>query len=91
MTKIELVKDVAKEQGISQATTLRVINSFIEHIKLSLRMRDEVIIRDFGKFHIKRFKPHKLTHIKTGEPYISPASDNVVFKQSRHYDVNSLV
>lgn len=83
MTKNELVADVAKEQGVRKEIALRVINAFIEHIKLTMRMRDEVVIRNFGTFKVKHYNSHKMTNIKTGEPMMTSAVDKVVFDMSR--------
>lgn len=90
MTKNELVADVAKEQGVRKEVAMRVVNAFIEHIKLAMRMRGEVVIRNFGTFKVRHYNSHKVVSIKTGKPMMTPATDKVVFEMSRGYGYNWL-
>lgn len=87
MTKSEIVSEIAREQGIKRDVVLRVVNSLVDHIMMSMRMRDEVRFTGFGKFYVKHFKPHRLMSIRTGEQMVMPESDRIVFKQSNYIKI----
>ena len=64
MTKLELSKSVSKKTGVDEKTSMAIIESFIETVKESLEMGENVYIRGFGSF-INKKKARKVARIIT--------------------------
>ncbi len=54
MTKAELVNEISKNTGIEKVTALKVVESFMDSVKASLEKGDNVYLRGFGTFAIKK-------------------------------------
>ncbi len=54
MTKAELVNEISKNTGIEKVTALKVVESFMDSVKSSLEKGDNVYLRGFGTFAIKK-------------------------------------
>lgn len=54
MTKAEIVNAIAKETGIDKLTVLRSVESFMEQVKGSLSKNENVYLRGFGSFIVKK-------------------------------------
>lgn len=64
MTKRELETDVARDLGMRRDQVTAVVNSFVEHIRLALRAREMVTLRNFGTFQVTRRNPQSKERIK---------------------------
>ncbi len=53
MTKAEIVNNISKATGIEKATTLAVVEAFMDSVKDSLSKGEPVYLRGFGSFIIK--------------------------------------
>lgn len=97
MKKNEIVNEIVKNLRTQDGKRYRkddvgeIINYFIGTIKMSLRHRDKVIIRDFGTFEVRHKNSKPYVHVKTGERLMSREKDHVAFVQSVTFDVNSLL
>lgn len=91
MTKMELAAAVAKDLGIRKEIVTDVVNCMFEHMKMALRVKDRIVIREFGTFSVQHYNPHRLKSARTGEWMSTSESDKVVFKQASNFDVNSLI
>ena len=54
MTKAEIVDRIAKQTGIEKNTVIAVVETFMESVKNSMIAGEEVFLRGFGSFIIKR-------------------------------------
>ena len=54
MTKAEIANEVAKSTGIDKAAAVAVIEQFMTVVKDSLSRGENVYLRGFGSFIIKR-------------------------------------
>jgi DNA-binding protein HU-beta len=72
MTKQEIVKQIARETGVEAATVLAVVEGFMEE--------ENVFLRGFGTFLIKRRKEKKGRNITKNTTIVIPAHDIPAFK-----------
>jgi nucleoid DNA-binding protein len=95
MKKEEIAKAVAKNAGkelrLTKPIIDKVLTEAINVVKMALRSGDEVMLRNFGTMKVRHMKERKISDIKTNKIRTIPARDRVVFIQSKHFDVNSLV
>ena len=54
MTKIEIVREIASKTGLPTKDVLVIVESMMETIKTSMINGEEVFLRSFGSFIIKR-------------------------------------
>jgi integration host factor subunit beta len=89
MTKADLVEKVtatiARTAGpmISKKDCARVVDAFLDAIKLSLSEQHNIEIRGFGTFKIRRRKTRMARNPRTGDPVEVAARPVPVFKPSK--------
>lgn len=54
MTKADIVNEIAKNTGIDKASVLATVESFMEVVKESLADNENVYLRGFGSFIVKK-------------------------------------
>ena len=54
MTKAELTQEISNKTGIDKRTVLTIIESMMTELKESLAQGEDVYLRGFGSFIIKR-------------------------------------
>ena len=54
MTKAEVVKEIASRTGLDKADVLNCVEGFMEVIKDSLAQEENVYLRGFGSFIVKK-------------------------------------
>ena len=59
LTKDEIVKSLAKENGYLLKQSVELIETLLELIKSSLASGDDVLISGFGKFCVKEKRQRK--------------------------------
>ena len=57
ITKRDLVVRISNETGMTQQQVFSVIQHFIEDITSSLAHNDDVVLRNFGAFQVRKTKP----------------------------------
>jgi integration host factor subunit beta len=89
MTKADLVEHVtaaiARTSGpmISKKDCARVVDAFLDAIKLALSEQQNIEVRGFGTFKIRRRKTRMARNPRTGEPVEVAARPVPVFKPSK--------
>ena len=89
MTKADLVEQVtaamARTAGplISKKDCARVVDAFLDAIKLALRDQHNIEVRGFGTFKIRRRKTRMARNPRTGDPVEVAARPVPVFKPSK--------
>lgn len=89
MTKADLVEQVtatiARTAGpmISKKDCARVVDAFLDSIKLALSRQENIEMRGFGTFKIRSRKPRMARNPRTGEPVEVAARPVPVFKPSK--------
>ena len=86
MTKADLVEQVAEAigPGITKKDCALVVDGFLNALKLALANGDNIEIRGFGTFKVRRRKTRTARNPRTGDPVEVPARSVPVFKPSKH-------
>lgn len=80
MTKAELCNEIAKSTGIDRATVLATVEKFMEVVKDSLAHGENVYLRGFGSFIIKRRAEKTARNISKNTVLMVPAHNIPAFK-----------
>ena len=83
MTKAEIVNEVAKSTGVEKATVQVVVESFMDAVKDSLAKGNNVYLRGFGSFIIKRRAEKAARNITKNTTLTIPAHNIPAFKPSK--------
>ena len=80
MTKAEIVTEIAKQTGIEKAAVLNVVEKLMEVIKDSLAHGENVYLRGFGSFTVKKRAAKTARNISKNTTIIVPEHKIPVFK-----------
>ncbi|HEY4321254.1 MAG TPA: HU family DNA-binding protein [Gemmatimonadales bacterium] len=89
MTKADLVEQVtaaiARTSGpmISKKDCARVVDAFLDAVKLAMHDQHNIEVRGFGTFKIRRRKTRMARNPRTGDPVEVAARPVPVFKPSK--------
>ena len=86
MTKADLVEQVAEAigPGITKKDCAMVVDGFLNAVKKALATGDNIEIRGFGTFKVRRRKTRMARNPRTGDPVKVPMRAVPVFKPSKH-------
>jgi integration host factor subunit alpha len=82
LTKNDLVKALAKENGFQKKQSIEIVETLLEIIKSSLSSGDDVLISGFGKFSVREKRARRGRNPATGEDMKLAARRVVTFKCS---------
>lgn len=85
MTKADIVNEIAKNTGIDKATVLQTVEAFMETVKGSLGRNENVYLRGFGSFIIKRRAEKTARNISKNTTIIIPAHNIPSFKPAKTF------
>ncbi len=80
MTKAEIVTEIAKQTGIEKAAVLNVVEKLMEVIKDSLAHGENVYLRGFGSFNVKKRAAKTARNISKNTTIIIPEHNIPSFK-----------
>ncbi|MBQ0163679.1 MAG: integration host factor subunit beta [Bacteroidaceae bacterium] len=85
MTKAEIVKEIAKNTGIESTTTLAVVEAFMETVKTHMIDGENVYLRGFGSFILKRRAEKTARNISKNTTLVIPEHNIPAFKPSKSF------
>ena len=85
MTKADIVKEIAASTGIERQVVLSVVEGMMENIKSSMINGEEVFLRGFGSFIIKRRAEKTARNISKNTTIIIPAHNIPAFKPAKEF------
>ncbi|MFR9165419.1 MAG: HU family DNA-binding protein [Dysgonomonas sp.] len=85
MTKADIVNEIAKDTGIDKATVLRSVESFMEAVKASLSAGENVYLRGFGSFIVKKRAQKTARNISKNTTIIIPEHNIPAFKPAKTF------
>jgi DNA-binding protein HU-beta len=85
MTKADIVREIAKNTGIDKQTVLNSVESFMELVKESLSQGDNVYLRGFGSFIVKRRAQKTARNISKNTTIIIPEHNIPSFKPAKTF------
>ncbi|RRD80523.1 integration host factor subunit beta [Alloprevotella sp. OH1205_COT-284] len=85
MTKADIVKEISKKTGIESATVLASVEAFMETVKDSLAGGDNVYLRGFGSFILKKRAQKTARNISLNTTLIIPEHNIPAFKPAKTF------
>jgi len=83
MTKAELISQIAKGTGVEKQEVLTVVKSYMEAIKKSLEEGENVYLRGFGSFIVKKRAEKKARNISKNTTITIPEHNIPAFKPAK--------
>ncbi|HTF03689.1 MAG TPA: HU family DNA-binding protein [Bacteroidia bacterium] len=85
MTKAEVVSEIAEKTGIEKIQVQHSVETFMKVIKNSLGKGDNVYLRGFGSFVVKRRAEKTGRNISKNTTVIIPAHNVPAFKPAKTF------
>ena len=83
MTKADSVNEISQKTGIEKATVLATVEAFMETVKDSLAGGNEVFLRGFGSFILKKRATKTARNISKKTTIIIPEHHIPAFKPAK--------
>ena len=85
MTKADLVNEISKQTGIEKVAVKKTVEAFMENIKESLQNNENVYLRGFGSFIVKKRAEKTARNISKNTTIIIPEHFIPAFKPSKTF------
>ncbi|MDY3068820.1 MAG: HU family DNA-binding protein [Parabacteroides sp.] len=85
MTKADIVSEISKNTGIDKSTVLASVESFMEIVKGSLAKNENVYLRGFGSFIVKKRAQKTARNISKNTTIIIPEHNIPSFKPAKTF------
>jgi DNA-binding protein HU-beta len=85
MTKAEIVAEIAQKTGIEKTAVQAVVENLMEVMKTSMISGENVYLRGFGSFIIKRRAEKKARNISKKTTIVIPAHNIPAFKPAKSF------
>ncbi len=85
MTKAEIVAEIAQKTGLEKVNVQEVVEYFMDAVKDSMKKGNNVYLRGFGSFTIKRRAEKTGRNISKNTTIIIPAHNIPSFKPSKTF------
>ena len=85
MTKADIVAEIVKSTGIEKTTVLAVVEGFMESVKNGMIAGNEVFLRGFGSFIIKKRAQKTARNISKNATMIVPEHSIPAFKPNKSF------
>ena len=87
MTKADIVNEIAKTTGIDKQSILTTVEAFMETVKNSLAKEEDVFLRGFGSFIVKKRAQKTARNISKNTTLIIPEHNIPAFKPAKTFAV----
>ena len=85
MTKADIVSEISKKTGIDKSTVLTTVEAFMGVLKDSLAGGNNVYLRGFGSFILKKRAPKTARNITKNTTIIIPEHYIPAFKPAKSF------
>ncbi len=85
MTKADIVNEIAKNTGIEKVTVQKSVEALMETIKHSMVTGNNVYLRGFGSFIVKKRAKKTARNISKNTTIIIPAHNIPAFKPAKSF------
>ncbi|HOI26267.1 MAG: integration host factor subunit beta [Paludibacteraceae bacterium] len=85
MTKADIVNEISKSTGIDKLDVLKTVESFMDEVKKSLSNGDNVYLRGFGSFIVKKRAEKTARNISKNTTIIIPEHNIPAFKPAKTF------
>lgn len=83
MTKAEIITRIVDQTGVEKTVASTVVEAFMENVKESMIAGEEIFLRGFGSFIIKRRAEKTARNISKNTTIIIPAHSIPAFKPAK--------
>ena len=85
MTKADIVSEIAQKTGIDKTTVLNTVEAFMASVKESLAQEENVYLRGFGSFILKKRAKKTARNISKNTTIIIPEHNIPAFKPAKTF------
>lgn len=85
MTKADIVNEIAKSTGVEKVLVQTIVEAFMENVRNSLIDNNNVYLRGFGSFIIKKRAQKKARNISKNTTITIPEHNIPAFKPSKSF------
>ena len=85
MTKADIVNEISKKTGIEKVTVQKTVEAFMETVKESLISNQNVYLRGFGSFIVKKRAQKKARNISKNTTIVIPEHFIPSFRPSKKF------
>ena len=85
MKKVDLIKEISDEVGVSRNTALKAVEAFMDVVKGSLAGGKNVYLSGFGTFVVRHNAQRIGRNIRKNTTVVIPAHKSVAFKPSKKF------
>ena len=85
MTKADIVNEIAKSTGVEKVQVQQIVEAFMESVKGSLIGNENVYLRGFGSFIIKKRATKVARNIYKNTTITIPAHNIPAFKPAKSF------
>ncbi len=87
MTKADIVNEISKRTGVDKTTVLATVEAFMDTVKDSLSKEDNVYLRGFGSFIVKKRAQKTARNISRNTTIIIPEHNVPAFKPAKTFTI----
>lgn len=88
MTKADIVSEIAKSTGVDKTAVASVIEGLMESVKNSMANGENVYLRGFGSFIVKRRAEKTARNITKNTTIIIPSHNVPAFKPAKEFVIS---
>ena len=85
MTKADIVSEIAKRTGVEKVQVQAIVEAFMESIKTSLTQKNNVYLRGFGSFIVKKRAKKVARNISKNTTITIPEHNIPAFKPAKSF------
>ena len=85
MTKADIVSEIAKSTGVEKVQVQAIVEAFLESIKTSLTQKNNVYLRGFGSFIVKKRAKKVARNISKNTTITIPEHNIPAFKPAKSF------
>ena len=85
MTKADIVSEIAKKTGVEKTQIQTIVDAFMDEVKGSLEQNENVYLRGFGSFIIKKRAEKVARNISKNTTITIPAHNIPAFKPAKSF------
>ena len=85
MTKADIVSEIAKSTGVEKVQVQAIVEAFMDSIKTSLTNKNNVYLRGFGSFFVKKRAKKVARNISKNTTITIPEHNIPAFKPAKSF------
>ncbi len=85
MTKADIVSEIAKNTGVEKVQVMAIVEAFMDSVKTSLESGNNVYLRGFGSFIVKKRAQKVARNISKNTTITIPEHNIPAFKPAKSF------